>query len=198
MKISKIAFTLLSVSAFAFVPKEFSTSYQQEYKSKISNKIKKSQGRFDYKYPGQVKFKQTVPNEMIVTASTKKTWILTPGFDDDEPAQVRVSESHNSLSTFFSLLNNGLKTNPQYSVKNKSKLDYELEFSKVNTTKLGIKSVNIKFIKVADFKNIKDILIRYTDKREVKLSLKDINTAPKFKSKHFKFTMPKGAKIIKN
>lgn len=189
--------SLLSLSSYAFIPKEFSTKYTQSYKSKISNKTKKSSGVFDYRYPSLVKFKQVSPNEMSVTANTSKTWILTPGLDKTDPPQVRIGQSHNALSSFFNLLKNGLKTNKDYRVEN-DKLTYKLTFNDKNKKDLGISNVVIKFETSAEFKNIKKILIQYTDSREITLALANINTKPNLKINHFEFNMPKNAEIIRN
>ncbi len=185
--------SFLVLNAYSFMPKSFSTSYVQKYKSKLSRKMKESKGSFDYKYPGKIKFSQTLPTKLVVTSNKSKTWIYTPPFDKGDKGQVTIGSGGDSLSKFFDLLTNGLKSNEGFEVKTKDSIS-TLTLNKELSKELGIKTVEFNFNKKTNFKSLKNIKINYNDKRIINLELTNINENVNFPKGHFIFKTPKGAK----
>lgn len=194
MKKLTLSLLLFFSQAYAFMPKSFSTNYTQEYKSKLSRKIKKSHGKFDYKYPGNIKFTQSRPSELVVTSNKKKTWIYTPPFDKGDQGQVTIGSGGDSLSKFFDLLTSGIKSNKGFEAiesKNSTSLVPNKELAK----ELGIKNVEFIFKGKKSFSLIDKIKLTYTDKRVVTLILNEINTKTKFNKDYFTFSIPENTKI---
>lgn len=195
----KIIFISLGIclNAQAFMPKSFSTKYTQEYKSKVSRRIKKSSGTFEYKYPSKIKFNQQKPTSLTVTSNSKKTWIYTPPFDKGDKGQVTIGQGGESLSKFFDLLTTGLKSNKDFKVTNdKKSLKTVLTPEEKVKKELGISNVEFYFNKKVGFKNIDKIILSYTDKRVVTLKLSEMNENLTFKKDHFVFDPPKNTNIV--
>lgn len=174
-------------------------NYTQEFKSQVSQQNRSGTGVFEYKYPSNLKIDQEKPEKLVYVSNSKTTWIYRAPLFDDEPAEVTVHKGQAaSLSSFFDILKDGLKTNGNYSVAIKGS-EALLTFNKSASKSTGIKTATLKFNK-ADrliFDELNIIDISYTDGRLVELKLSNIATKVTFPAKHFVFEIPKGAKVLK-
>lgn len=193
-----ISIFFLSINSFAFIPKQFSMSFEQEFKSLVNGERRKAQGVFEYLYPGNLRIDQTSPEKLLYISNNKKTWIFRAPLFDDEPAEVTVSKGQESgLSAFFDILENGLETNAYYQVEKKDKFA-KLVFNKNAIKDTGIKTTEINFKDNLIFSKVDTILIKYDDGREVLLTISNVNETVKFAKDHFQFQIPKGAKVLQN
>lgn len=189
---------LISLSSLAFVPKQFSMSFEQEFKSLVNGEKRKAKGIFEYLYPGNLRIDQTSPEKLLYVSNKKKTWIFRAPLFDDEPAEVTVSKGQDSgLSAFFDILKNGLETNAYYQVEKSDKFA-KLIFNKNAIKETGIKITEINFKGDLIFSKVDNILIKYDDGREVLLTVSNVNETIKFTKDHFQFQIPKGAKVLQN
>jgi len=189
---------MASTQILAFLPNSFSTEYVQEFKSKVDKGTRKATGLFEYKYPSNLRLDQSAPEKLLYISNNKTTWIYRAPFFDDEAPEVTIHKGQEtSLSNFFDILKSGLKTNGNYSVKsNKTKAD--IKFNKHAVRKTGVKAATLNFSsKKKTFSDLKNIMIKYEDGRDVKLELKNTKVDIKFKKKYFHFKVPKNAKIVK-
>lgn len=196
---SKIIVALvISFSSLAFIPKQFSMNFEQEFKSLVNGEKRKASGTFEYMYPGNLRIDQTSPEKLLYVSNSKKTWIFRAPLFDDEPAEVTISKGQDSgLSTFFDILKNGLETNAYYQVEKKAKFA-KLIFNKNAIKDTGIKITEINFKDDLTFSKVDNILIKYDDGREVLLTVSKINENVKYDKAHFVFLVPKGAKVLQN
>ncbi len=195
----KILIILFSFSALAFIPDSFRMNYIQEFKSQVSQKNRRATGVFEYKYPSNLKVDQDQPEKLTYVSNSKTTWIFRAPLFDDEPAEVTVHKGQEaSLSNFFDILKDGLKTNGNYSVV-LTDAEALLTFNKSAAKSTGIKTAMLKFSnkKNLSFEGLSGIDISYLDGRMVELKLSNIATKVKFPKKHFVFDIPKGAKVLK-
>jgi len=174
-------------------------NYIQEFKSQVSQKNRRATGVFEYKYPSNLKVDQDQPEKLTYVSNSKTTWIFRAPLFDDEPAEVTVHKGQEaSLSNFFDILKDGLKTNGNYSVV-LTDAEALLTFNKSAAKSTGIKTAMLKFSnkKNLSFEGLSGIDISYLDGRMVELKLSNIATKVKFPKKHFVFDIPKGAKVLK-
>ncbi|OUR93678.1 hypothetical protein A9Q84_19640 [Halobacteriovorax marinus] len=193
-------FFLLSTQIFAksFVPKNFSASFEQVYKSALTGKEKRSKGQIDYSYPSSIKLITSSPESLTYVSNRDKTWYYTPPFIEGEPGQLTVQEAtKNTLTKFLNVLKKGLKSNKVYSVK-MLKNSYLLSFKKKAKKQLGIKEATLFFKNnQAKFRELKTVKMILTNKKVKVLELSKINESPKFNKNHFVFTAPKNTKVNK-
>lgn len=179
----------------SFLPKEFSAIFQQSHKSAIKNKIKTSNGLLDYKYPGKIKFQVKSPDDIIFVSNSKRAWYYRAPFIEGEAGEVTVKPAGDmALLKLLDLLQRGLVNNNHYKVK-ENKNSVLVTFSKSISKNIKVKSINLIFLdSKLLFKTLKEIVINHSNNKKVKLSLKKINTTPKFSKKYFDFEIPKNTK----
>lgn len=200
INIQALSFLLLTnVSlAQAFLPGSFSAEFEEHLKSK-SNKVSKSLGQLDYKFPSRIKVVKPEPENIIFVSNPKKTFYYTGPFIEGEPGELKISDSKNyPMARFFDVLMNGLKSNNNYKVltSKKDPLLIKLVFEQKFVRSVGIKAAKLHFNKSINFKNIKTIEIEYQKKSPITYTFKKIVKNKKFSKQHFVFTPPKNTKIL--
>ncbi len=184
-------------NVYAFVPKSFTADIIQVYKSAIKGKIKKSYGKIEYRQGGDIRFEIEKPDAFKFISNAKKTWYYTPPFMASGTGELTVRTTNKTtLSSFFDILKNGLKSNKNYNVKWNTSLIAVLKFSKIKTRALGIKMTSITFKdSTKNFTGIRDITIHYVKKSPVKLIFKNIKIGVKLDNSRFEFIPPSNTRI---
>lgn len=189
----------LNVARAEFLPQSFRTNFEQKYKSIISGKEKISLGAMDYSYPGKIRFEITNPEQTIFVSDAKTSWYYTAPFDPKEKGEVIIQDSNKLLITkFFDTLKKGLITNTSYTVEKNDK-GYVLQFSEKVSKELNIFKAQL-ISEVKDLKKlseIKEIILFYKDKKEVKLTFSSFIENVKFDSSYFNFKIPQNTKEIR-
>ncbi len=197
-KILLLTFLFINqINAAAFIPDSFSASFEQVYKSALTGKEKRSKGKMDYMYPGNIKLITSSPESLTYVSNESKTWYYTPAFIESEPGQVTIQEAtKNELTKFLDILRKGLLTNKLYKVTKNKKNDYFLSFSKEVSKDLGIAKAKLTFKNGKPlFKNLIAVEMALVSKKVKKLELSKIIEGPSFSKNHFVFEVPKNTKI---
>lgn len=197
MKKLVLCFLFFSSSSFGgFFPNKFKANFEQSYISSISGKKKLSVGEIYYKYPSNIRLETKKPAKVIFVSNKEKTWYYTAPVIEGEPGEVIIKPSiDKNFSHFLDSLMSGLKTNSRYSVKAMTKTSYLLSFTKKMEKIVGVKKAIVNISRGKKFKNIKNIVLHYSDGKEVTISLFNLKTAPKFKNSFFTFSAPKNTNI---
>ena len=179
-----------------FLPKTFSVEIEQQIKSSLSGRIKKSIGTFDYKFPGFARFEFSKPSVVIFVSNPNDTWYYrAPTIEGAKGDLIVNKTSKNSLVKFFDILNKGFKSNKYYKVK-KGQNKYKITFSKKMAKKISAKHAFFNFQNNKPiFSKIKSIKIDYIDKQPVTLVFKKIKENIKHPSDKFFFKIPPKTKI---
>jgi outer membrane lipoprotein-sorting protein len=115
-----ILMVILSTQVSAeFLPKSFSAQFDQEYISTLKGKVKKGNGTIDYQFPGNIRFKTTLPSEVLFVSNGIKTWYYRAPFIDGEAGEVTETSAKDGTSVFtkfFDSLKNGLTSNSMYNI----------------------------------------------------------------------------------
>ena len=87
-------FLLASSASFAksFVPGSFSANFEESILSMATGKEKKSFGKIDYKFPGNIRFEITSPNASTFVSNPQKSWYYVPPFVEGEQGQVTIQK----------------------------------------------------------------------------------------------------------
>ena len=184
--------------AASFLPSSFRANFEQSFKSTITGKEKKSSGAIDYFYPGKIRFEITVPENTIFVSNGIKSWYYTAPFDPKEKGEVVVQSADKLLITkFFDYLKSGLETNEAYTVT-KEKDYYLIAFNDKAQKELGIVKAHLDHQgkNVTKLVELKNLIIFYKDKKEVKLSLSSLIENVKFEKNYFEFKVPENTKVV--
>ncbi len=201
MKFILISLLLTSYSfAKSFVPSSFSANFEESIISMATGREKKSFGKIDYKFPGQIRFEIISPNPSIFVSNPQKSWYYVPPFVDGEQGQVTIQKSNKlPLTKFLDSIRNGLAGSKLFTTKYSGK-DLILSFVKTVQKDLTLKEVifhaskDAKSIqKLAEFERMTLI---YADGRKVNLKFLELKEEVSFEAKHFEFTPPAKTKII--
>ncbi|MBD66656.1 MAG: hypothetical protein CME62_15715 [Halobacteriovoraceae bacterium] len=185
---------LAEASLAGFIPKAFEGDFEQIKKDR-RGRDRTEPVKILYSTPQSIKMTtETKGLKTILVCNPEKTWIYNEGFGG-EPGQVRVGDSAKyCYSQIFDVLARGLTDNKFYKVKNLSKHEFKLTFSKNATSRLGYDEVDIKFkSKPHEFSQIEHLVLINKDKSPVKLKLKKLQVVSKFDKETFVFQIPKGA-----
>jgi outer membrane lipoprotein carrier protein len=204
MKLLLLSLTLISftTSAKTLVPPTFSANFEQSLISAASGKEKKSYGKLDYKYPGHIRFEITSPDPKLFVSNPQKSWIYDPPFVPGEEGQVTVQPSSKlPLTRLLDSLNHGLDKSKLFTHEFKGQ-ELILSFKGETLKDTGLKEVRLKagkdakaITKLAEFDQM---VLRYSDGREVNLRLIDLKEGTSFTGEHFTFTVPPKTKVITN
>jgi outer membrane lipoprotein carrier protein len=181
----------------SFVPKSFSADFVQEFKSSLSGKIKKSEGKIDYKYPSNIRLEMEGKSPLTFVSNPDKTWYYRPPFEKGQPGELKIgATTENSLSKFFDMLKNGLDSNKDYEVKKKDN-EYDITFKEDAAKKIKVKSAVLVFKKDKkhDFSEIEKIHLSYTNKKKVTMVLSELKVGATFSTNHFTFFPPKNTRV---
>ena len=119
-----VSFNYITLAHAEFLPKSFSAQFEQEYVSTLKGKVKKGNGTIDYLYPGNIRFKTTIPSEILFVSNGIKSWYYRAPFIEGEEGEVTetsAKEGSGIFTRFFDSLKNGLSDNAIYTVSKKDK-----------------------------------------------------------------------------
>jgi outer membrane lipoprotein carrier protein len=196
-----ILFLSVSLHAANLVPNSFSTTFEETTKSLVSGKDKKSYGKIDYKFPGQIRYEVTSPNPTTFVTNGKKSWYYTPPFVEGEQGEVKImTSSHLPFARFLDSLNGGLEKSKHFTYHYKGN-DLILTFNKSSQKDTGLVEVQLHATKdartVEKIKEFDFITLVRTDKQTVNLKFVEFKEDANFPSGHFEFAIPPKTKIVK-
>jgi outer membrane lipoprotein carrier protein len=200
----KIIFLLLLASsatfAKSFVPGSFSANFEESILSMATGKEKKSFGKIDYKFPGNIRFEITSPNASTFVSNPQKSWYYVPPFVEGEQGQVTIQKSTKlPLTKFLDSIRNGLDGSKLFTYKYNGK-DLVLTFVKTVQKELTLKEVTFHAIKeaklVEKMSEFEKMTLVYADGRKVNLKFLELKEETSFPAKHFEFTPPAKTKVI--
>lgn len=195
-----ILLTTVSTSVKAdFLPKGFSAQFDQEYISILKGTTKKGNGTIDYQYPSNIRFKTTLPSEILYVSNGIKTWYYRAPFMDGEEGEVTetsAKEGSSAFTKFFDSLKHGLVTNKTYTVSKKDS-DCKLVFSQKFQKEHTIKEAQLHFLNsTQEFSGILSIELIFSDNKKSTIKLHDIKINPLFDGKFFQFVAPPKTKTV--
>ncbi len=185
--------------AKSFLPSSFSANFEESFISLASGREKKSFGKMDYKFPGQIRFEKTSPDQSTFVSNQEKSWYYVPPFVPGEMGQVTIQKSNKlPLSKFLDSLKDGVE-NSKYFSATKSGKNLELLFKPQYQKEMTLKKVVLVTSKdlsaaqaIADFEKM---TLEYVDGRKVDLRLIDLKQDVSFDDNHFTFKVPEKTKI---
>lgn len=181
----------------SFLPKSFKAQFVSVVKSQLSGKVKKEKGTLYYQYPSHIRMEAGQGNDQTVFVSNPfKTWYYKAPFLKGSPGELTITETKSfPLSKFFDSLRSGLETNDVYQVK-KIKDDYEIRFLDKLKQETKVKAATLSFSKGYAFKNLKSVVLKFEDDREVTYQLSSLDPKNKaFESEVFNFKTPKNTRV---
>jgi outer membrane lipoprotein carrier protein len=188
-----------TANAKEFLPKSFSAKFEQEYVSTLKGKVKKGNGTIDYLYPGNIRFKTTLPSEILFVSNGTKSWYYRAPFIEGEEGEVSETSAKDGsgiFTKFFDSLKNGLINNSMYTVTN-SELDCKVVFTDKSNKEIGVKEAILKFQNPAkEFQNLLSIELTFPDTKHSTIKLKDIKINPNLDAKNFNFVPPLKTKKV--
>ncbi len=195
-------FLLASSASFAksFVPSSFSANFEESILSMATGKEKKSFGKIDYKFPGNIRFEITSPNASTFVSNPQKSWYYVPPFVEGEQGQVTIQKSTKlPLTKFLDSIRNGLEGSRLFTYKYEGK-ELILTFVKTVQKELTLKEVTFHAIKeaklVEKMSDFEKMTLVYADGRKVNLKFLELKEETSFPAKHFEFTPPAKTKVI--
>ncbi len=197
-----ILLLLASSASFAksFVPSSFSANFEESILSMATGKEKKSFGKIDYKFPGNIRFEITSPNASTFVSNPQKSWYYVPPFVEGEQGQVTIQKSTKlPLTKFLDSIRNGLEGSKLFTYKYEGK-DLVLTFVKTVQKELTLKEVTFHAVKeaklVEKMSDFEKMTLVYADGRKVNLKFLELKEETSFPAKHFEFTAPAKTKVI--
>lgn len=186
--------------AKSFVPASFSANFEESIISMANGKEKKSFGKIDYKFPGNIRFEITSPNPSTFVSNPQKSWYFVPPFIEGEQGQVTIQKSQKlPLTKFLDSIRNGLEDSKLFTTKYSGK-DLILTFVKTVQKELTLKQVIFHALKeaksVQKMGEFEKMTLIYADGRKVNLKFLELKEGTEFSAKHFEFTPPPKTKII--
>jgi outer membrane lipoprotein carrier protein len=195
-------FLLASSATFAksFVPGSFSANFEESILSMATGKEKKSFGKIDYKFPGNIRFEITSPNASTFVSNPQKSWYYVPPFVEGEQGQVTIQKSTKlPLTKFLDSIRNGLDGSKLFTYKYEGK-NLVLTFVKTVQKELTLKEVTFHAVKeaklVEKMSEFEKMTLVYADGRKVNLKFLELKEETSFPAKHFEFTPPAKTKVI--
>lgn len=189
-----------SASAKNFISQSFSANFQESMVSRATGKEKKSFGKIDYKFPGNIRFEITSENPSTFVSNPQKSWYYVPPFIQGEQGQVTIQKSSKlPLTKFLDSLKDGVENSKLFTHKYEGK-DLILTFVKKAQAEMTLKQVSLhaskdakSIQKLSEFENMTLI---YSDGQKVNLKLLELREDVTFPPKHFEFITPEKTKII--
>jgi outer membrane lipoprotein carrier protein len=179
-----------------FLPKSFTASFEQVYKSTLTKKEKRSWGELSYKFPSNIRFEVEKPKKVLFISNRKKSWVYRPPFIEGEMGEATEKNTDNTgLAGLLDSLQMGLSDNKLYKVfKNNGKVN--LKFNPKSEKRFGVKESELIFKNNKQvFSNLSELKVTYPDGKKVTFKLSKISKDKKFKSGFFIFTPPKNTNI---
>ena len=202
-----LCFSMLSTFSFSaqaksFVPESFSASFEESFISAATGKEKKSFGKIDYKYPGNIRFEKVSPDPSTFVSNPQVSWYYMPPFVAGEQGQVTIQKSNKlPLTKFLDSIKNGLEGSKMFAAKYAG-TDLHLEFQKDLQKESSLKQVTLHANKdaklVVKMSEFDKMILEYTDGRKVTLKFIDMKEDVSFDAKHFIFTVPEKTRTTTN
>lgn len=193
---------LITTSSFAkgFVPGSFTANFEESIISMATGKEKKSFGKIDYKFPGNIRFEITSPNASTFVSNPQKSWYYVPPFVKGEQGQVTIQKSNKlPLTKFLDSIKNGIEGSKLFTHKYVGK-DLILTFVKTVQKELTLKEVTFHAAKdaksVTKLAEFERMTLVYADGRKVNLKFIELKEDVSFQAKNFEFTPPAKTKIV--
>ena len=195
---------LLPTLSFAksFVPNSFSANYEETVVSLATGKEKKSFGKIDYKFPGNLRFEVTSPVPTLFVVNPKKSWLYQPSHVKGEKDQVSVQDSADlPLIKFLDSVKNGIEGSKIFTTKY-GKNDLTLTFVKTIQKEMGFVEVvphtekNAKEIK--EISGFDKITLKHINGSKTNIKLIDLKENVSFPPGNFTFKPSANTKVIKN
>ena len=180
-----------------FVPDNFKMNFDQVIQSSVTGKENRSSGTMEYSYPDRVKYIINGKSPITYVSNKEKSWYYTPPFIEGEEGQVTVKEKGNLLLTeIFDLLKYGLVDNEAYKVKTENGI-VEIVFEDNIQSKIGILMTRLDFKKSPqNFDRLDSLELIYSNKKKVRLEVKEVKTNLEFDKEYFKFIPPANTRIV--
>lgn len=191
---------IFSVPAFAnsFMSKNLMAEFKQQIKSKISGKIKESNMKMDYSYPGKFKIDAEGKNKFYFISNGSTSWYYRPSFIEGEKGEVTIqSVSKLKFLRLFDALYKGEKKAGYFTVK-KFEKKREYSFSKKIQKEISVeKVVFISDHQISTIFDARELKVIKTDKNVITFKVKKMIKASGFKANNFEFKIPKNTKVVK-
>lgn len=195
---------LLPLHTFAksFVPNSFSANYEESVISLVTGKEKKSFGKIDYKFPGNLRFEVTSPVPTLFVVNPKKSWLYQPSHVKGEKDQVTVQKSSNlPLIKFLDSVKNGIEGSKLFTTKYE-KNDLILTFVKTIQKEMGFIEVILHADKnakeVKELSGFEKISLKHINGSKTNIKLIDLKENVSFPPGNFEFTPSANTKVITN
>tara|TARA_R110000868_G_scaffold287003_2_gene547450 strand:- start:8098 stop:8697 length:600 start_codon:yes stop_codon:yes gene_type:complete len=191
MKSFLLVSSLLWLSvANAFLPSAFRLDFTQEEKSLVSGRVKKSEGRIEYRAPGRIRFEIQKPHQLIFVANPKRSWYYTAPAMAGEPGEVTISNgSSHPILKFFDILSSGFDKNKSYEVAKKDGVA-TLDFSKHAQEEFSLKSAILTMGSDYTFPTLTKIAVTLTDGKTIRLQLSNLVPNVAMPDSYFNFEIP--------
>jgi outer membrane lipoprotein-sorting protein len=193
---------LLPTLTFAksFVPNSFSANYEESITSLVTGKEKKSFGKIDYKFPGNLRFEVTSPVPTLFVVNPKKSWLYQPSRVKGEKDQVTVQRSTNlPLIRFLDSVKNGIENSKLFTTKY-NKNDLTLTFVKTIQKEMGFIEVVLHADKEAkeikELNGFQKITLKQINGSKINIKLIDMKENVNFSPGNFEFSPSANTKII--
>ncbi len=188
--------------AKGFVPNSFSAQYEESVVSLVSGKEKKSFGKIDYKFPGNLRFEVTTPVPTLFVVNAQKSWLYQPSTIKGEKDQVTIQKSSNlPLIKFLDSVKNGIEGSKLFTTKYE-KTDLVLTFVKTIQKEMGFVEVILHSSKdakeIKELKGFEKITLKHINGSKTQIKLVDLKEDASFPSGHFEFTPSGDTKVITN
>lgn len=202
MKLLLIFALFFPILTFAksFVPNSFSANYEESITSLVTGKEKKSFGKIDYKFPGNLRFEVTSPVHTLFVVNPKKSWLYQPSRVKGEKDQVTVQRSTNlPLIRFLDSVKSGIENSKLFTTKFNQN-DLTLTFVKTIQKEMGFIEVVLHADK--DAKDIKElngfqkITLNQINGSKINIKLIDMKENVNFPLGNFEFSPSANTKVI--
>jgi len=186
--------------AKSFVPTSFTANYEESIISLVSGKEKKSFGKIDYKFPGNLRFEVTSPVPSLFVVNPKKSWLYQPASVKGEKDQVTIQKSSNlPIIKFLDSVKDGVDNSKIFSTKyNKNELI--LTFVPNIQKEMGFKEVTLYTDKdakeVKELKGFNKMTLVKNDGGKINIKLIDMKENISFPANHFVFKPSANTKVI--
>jgi outer membrane lipoprotein-sorting protein len=197
-----LAFLPQILFAKNFVPSSFSTNFEESSLSSTTGKEKKSFGKIDYKYPGQIYFQVTSPNPTTFVSNTEKSWYYTPAFVAGEQGEVTIQKSSKlPLTKFLDSIREGLENSKMFTTKFEGK-KLTLVFLPGVQKEMTLKEVVLESSKEAKtaekLSDFEKLTLHYLNGQIVNLKFVELKEEVIFPGQHFTFIVPPKTKVTGN
>jgi outer membrane lipoprotein carrier protein len=186
----------------SFVSSSFSASFEESFVSMANGKERKSFGKIDYKYPGNIKFEKTSPEPSTFVSNSQKSWYYVPPFIPGEQGQVTIQKSNKlPLTKFLDSIKDGMEGSKLFTSTYKAQ-DLILVFNPQMQKDTSLKSVTLHSSKeaklVEHMKEFETLTLEHTDGRKVNLKFIEMKEDVSFAGNYFTFTVPEKTKVTTN